>query len=45
VQLALNQVDVDIADLNTEIAQHEAKVVELRRLLDTAPQVERSSRS
>jgi polysaccharide chain length determinant protein (PEP-CTERM system associated) len=40
VQLALNQVDVDIADLNTEIAQHAAKVVELRRLLDTAPQVE-----
>lgn len=40
VQLALNQVDVDIADLNTELAQHEAKVSELRRYLDTAPQVE-----
>lgn len=40
VQLALNQVDVDIADLNTEIAQHQAKVTELRRFLDTAPQVE-----
>lgn len=40
VQLALNQVDVDIADLNTELAQHEAKVTELRRYLDTAPQVE-----
>ena len=40
VQLALNQVDVDIADLNTELAQHEAKVAELRRSLDTAPQVE-----
>ena len=40
VQLALNQVDVDIADLNTELAQHESKVTELRRYLDTAPQVE-----
>jgi len=40
VQLALNQVDVDIADLNTELAQHESKVAELRRMLDTAPQVE-----
>lgn len=40
VQLALNQVDVDIADLNAELAQHQSKVAELRRLLDTAPQVE-----
>jgi polysaccharide chain length determinant protein (PEP-CTERM system associated) len=40
VQLALNQVDVEIADLNTELSQHEVKVSELRRLLDTAPQVE-----
>lgn len=40
VQLALNQVDVDIADLNTELAQHQTKVAELRRYLDTAPQVE-----
>jgi polysaccharide chain length determinant protein (PEP-CTERM system associated) len=40
VQLALNQVDVDIADLSTELSQHEAKVAELRRMLDTAPQVE-----
>jgi len=40
VQLALNQVDVDIAALNTELEQHEAKVAELRRSLDTAPQVE-----
>jgi polysaccharide chain length determinant protein (PEP-CTERM system associated) len=40
VQLALNQVDVDIADLNTEFAQHESKVAELRRSLDTGPQVE-----
>jgi polysaccharide chain length determinant protein (PEP-CTERM system associated) len=40
VQLALNQVDVDIADLNAELSQHESKVAELRRMLDTAPQVE-----
>ncbi len=40
VQLALNQTDVDIADLNVELQQHEAKVAELRRYLDTAPQVE-----
>ena len=40
VQLALNQVDVEITDLNTELAQHEAKLNELRRYLDTAPQVE-----
>ncbi len=40
VQLALNQVDVDMADLNTELAQHEAKVAELKKMVDTAPQVE-----
>jgi polysaccharide chain length determinant protein (PEP-CTERM system associated) len=40
VQLALNQVDVEIADLNTELAQRESKVTELRRYVDTAPQVE-----
>jgi polysaccharide chain length determinant protein (PEP-CTERM system associated) len=40
IQLALNQVDVEMADLNTELAQHESKVVELRRMLDTAPQIE-----
>jgi polysaccharide chain length determinant protein (PEP-CTERM system associated) len=38
--LALNQVNVDIADLNTELAEHESKAAELRRQLDTAPQVE-----
>jgi polysaccharide chain length determinant protein (PEP-CTERM system associated) len=40
IQLALNQVDVDIADLNVELQQHQSKVTELRRYLDTAPQVE-----
>ena len=40
VQQQLLQVDVDIADLNTELGQHQAKVAELKRSLDTAPQVE-----
>jgi polysaccharide chain length determinant protein (PEP-CTERM system associated) len=40
VQLALNQVDVEIADLQTEFSQHQSKVAELKRMLDTAPQVE-----
>jgi polysaccharide chain length determinant protein (PEP-CTERM system associated) len=40
VQLALNQVDVEIGDLNTELEQHQLKVAELRRVVDTAPQVE-----
>ena len=40
VQLHLNEVDVEIADLNIERAQHEAKVADLRRYLDSAPQVE-----
>jgi len=40
IQLALNQVDVEIADLNTELAQHQSKVAELRRYVNTAPQVE-----
>jgi polysaccharide chain length determinant protein (PEP-CTERM system associated) len=40
VQLALNQVDVDIGDLQTDLNQREAKIGELKRMLDTAPQVE-----
>jgi len=40
IQLALNKEDVEIADLNVELAQHQAKVSELRRYLHTAPQVE-----
>jgi polysaccharide chain length determinant protein (PEP-CTERM system associated) len=40
IRLALNQADVDIADLRTQLSQHEAKVQELRRLLKTAPQIE-----
>jgi polysaccharide chain length determinant protein (PEP-CTERM system associated) len=40
VQLALNQVDVDIGDLESQLSQREAKISELKRMLDTAPQVE-----
>ena len=40
IQLALNQADVEIADLRTELGQHEAKERELRRFVNTAPQVE-----
>jgi polysaccharide chain length determinant protein (PEP-CTERM system associated) len=40
IQLALNQADVEIADLNTELLQHQEKAAELHRHLDTAPQVE-----
>jgi polysaccharide chain length determinant protein (PEP-CTERM system associated) len=40
IELALNQADVDIADLRMQLSQHQAKVQELRRLLNTAPQVE-----
>jgi polysaccharide chain length determinant protein (PEP-CTERM system associated) len=40
LQLGLNQADVEIAALHSEMAQHEAKVAELRQRLNTAPQVE-----
>ncbi len=40
IQLELNKEDVEIADLNMELEQQETKAAELRRLLDTAPQVE-----
>jgi polysaccharide chain length determinant protein (PEP-CTERM system associated) len=40
IQLQLNQADVDIASLNGKLAQHRAKAAELRKRLDTAPQVE-----
>jgi polysaccharide chain length determinant protein (PEP-CTERM system associated) len=40
IQLALNQADVDISDLRSELAQREQKVRELRELLNTAPQIE-----
>jgi polysaccharide chain length determinant protein (PEP-CTERM system associated) len=40
IQLALNQVDVEIAELRGQIALHERKVGELQRLVNTAPEVE-----
>lgn len=40
IQLALNQADVEIADLRTQLAQHDEKVKQLRQFLHTAPQIE-----
>jgi polysaccharide chain length determinant protein (PEP-CTERM system associated) len=40
IQVALNQANVDISDLQTELSRHESKARELRQLLGTAPQVE-----
>lgn len=40
IQLALNQAEVEIATLRGELNQHESKAADLRKRLDTAPQVE-----
>lgn len=40
IQLALNQTDVEIASLRRQLADHSARVAELRKALDTMPQVE-----
>ncbi|MDB6091110.1 MAG: hypothetical protein JWN85_3894 [Gammaproteobacteria bacterium] len=40
IQLALNQADVEIAGLRGELSDHQRKVTELRRMVDTMPQVE-----
>ena len=40
IQLALNKADVDIADLRTQLGEHEDKARQLRQLLHTAPQIE-----
>lgn len=40
IQLQLNQVDVEIAALRSELSQHQKKAAELRAHLDTAPQIE-----
>ena len=40
IQLQLNQTDVEIAGLRGELADHQSKVAELRRVVDTMPQVE-----
>jgi polysaccharide chain length determinant protein (PEP-CTERM system associated) len=40
IQLQLNQTDVEIASLRGHINMHERKISDLRRMLDTMPQVE-----
>jgi polysaccharide chain length determinant protein (PEP-CTERM system associated) len=40
MQLELNKVDVEIAALRRELAQHQATVADLRQHLNSAPQVE-----
>jgi polysaccharide chain length determinant protein (PEP-CTERM system associated) len=40
MQLELNKVDVEIAALRREVAQHQGSVAELRQRLNSAPQVE-----
>lgn len=40
IQLQLNQTDVEIAALRGAIIDHQAKIAGLRRLVDTAPEVE-----
>jgi polysaccharide chain length determinant protein (PEP-CTERM system associated) len=40
IQLALNKTDVEIADLRTQLEEHESKANGLHKLVDTAPQVE-----
>ena len=40
IQLALNQADVEIASLRRQLGDHQSRVAELRRALDTMPKVE-----
>ena len=40
LQLGINQADVDIAALRSELVQHQDKMTELRQRLNSAPQVE-----
>jgi polysaccharide chain length determinant protein (PEP-CTERM system associated) len=40
IQLQLNQVEVEIAALNAQIAESKRKIASLRELIDTAPNVE-----
>lgn len=40
IQLALNQADVEIAAMRRELGDRQSKIAELRRLVDTAPEVE-----
>ena len=40
IQLQVNQADVDIGETETELAQHQDKVRQLRQVLNSEPQVE-----
>jgi polysaccharide chain length determinant protein (PEP-CTERM system associated) len=40
IQLALNGVEVQIAELRGEIGQHESKITQLRNLVNSVPEVE-----
>jgi polysaccharide chain length determinant protein (PEP-CTERM system associated) len=40
IQLELNKAEVEIASLNRQLADHQGRVAELRRALDTMPTVE-----
>jgi polysaccharide chain length determinant protein (PEP-CTERM system associated) len=40
IQLSLNQADVEIATLRRQLGDHQTRVAELRRALDTMPKVE-----
>ena len=40
IQLELNKTEVEIASLRRQIADHQQKVADLRKMLDTMPQVE-----
>lgn len=40
IQLALNQTEVEIVSLRRQLSDHQNKVAELRKMLDTMPQVE-----
>jgi polysaccharide chain length determinant protein (PEP-CTERM system associated) len=40
IQLALNQTQIEMATLRSQLSQHQQKVSELRKRLDSAPQVE-----
>ena len=40
IQLALNKTSVDIADLQTELAEHQSKAQQLRHLLDATPELQ-----
>ena len=40
IEQELNQTDLALADLSTDLAQHQAQAAQLKKLLNTAPQVQ-----